>query len=68
MPTGFGGEVLPGRPSRPTPEPTDRMIADVGDLQEVLDRLSRKAVQGTIARSGGVLVLGFDALSHERSR
>jgi hypothetical protein len=44
------------------------MIADVGDLQEVLERLSRKAVQGTIARSGGVLVLGFDALAHERSR
>jgi glycolate oxidase len=64
----WGERFFPVAPSRPTPEPTDRMIADVGDLQEVLERLSRKAVQGTIARSGGVLVLGFDALAHERSR
>jgi FAD/FMN-containing dehydrogenase len=75
----YGGRVLdaadayrlwserffPVDPSRPTPEPTDRVLASVGDLPRVLDRLSRGAVQGTVARSGEVLLLALDVARRE---
>jgi FAD/FMN-containing dehydrogenase len=65
----WGERFFPVAPSRPTPEPTDRTVADVGDLPKVLERLSGKAVQGTVARSGEVLVLAFDdTLAEDRSR
>src|SRR5829696_6667955 len=51
--------------TRPTPEPTDRVLASVGDLPGVLDRLSRGAVQGTVARSGEVLLLALDEIHRE---
>jgi flagella basal body P-ring formation protein FlgA len=38
------------------------VLADAGELPKVLERLSGKAVQGTVARSGEVLVLAFDSL------
>jgi FAD/FMN-containing dehydrogenase len=56
----WGERFFPVAPSRPTPEPTDRTVAEVGDLPKVLEHLSGKAVQGTVARSGEVLVLAFD--------
>jgi FAD/FMN-containing dehydrogenase len=60
---------FPMGPSRPSPEPTDRVLAPVGDLPGVLDRLSRGAVQGTVARSGEVLLIALDEASREgRSR
>ena len=65
----WGERFFPVAPSRPTPEPTDRVLADARDLPKVLERLSRRAVQGTVARSGEVLVLAFDdALAEDRSR
>ena len=56
----WGEKFFPVAPSRPTPEPTDRTVAEVGDSPKVLEHLSGKAVQGTVARSGEVLVLAFD--------
>jgi flagella basal body P-ring formation protein FlgA len=44
------------------------VLADAKKLPKVLQRLSGKAVQGTVARSGEVLVLAFDALAPDRSR
>ena len=65
----WGERFFPVAPSRPTPEPTDRTVADVGDLPMILERLSGMAVQGTVARSGEVLVLAFDdTLAEDRSR
>jgi FAD/FMN-containing dehydrogenase len=75
----YGGSVLgtadayrlwserffPVDPSRPTPEPTDRVLSSIGDLPGVLDRLSRGAVQGTVARSGEVLLLALDEVHRE---
>ena len=48
----WGGRFFPVAPSRPTPEPAARVLADAKDLPKVLERLSHKAVQGTVARSG----------------
>jgi len=65
----WGERFFPVAPSHPTPEPTDRVLADARDLPKVLERLSRRAVQGTVARSGEVLVLAFDdVLAEDRSR
>jgi FAD/FMN-containing dehydrogenase len=65
----WGERFFPVAPSRPTPEPTDRVLVGARDLSKVLERLSRKAVQGTVARSGEVLVLAFDdALAEDRLR
>ena len=58
----WGERFFPVAPSHPTPEPADRVLADAKELPKVLERLSRKAVQGTVARSGEVLVLAFDSL------
>jgi hypothetical protein len=57
----WGERFFPVAPSHPTPEPADRVLADAKELPKVLERLSRKAVQGTVARSGEVLVLAFDS-------
>ena len=62
----WGERFYPVAPSHAVPEPTDRTIADVRDLPRILERLSDKAVQGTVARSGEVLVLAFDSLGGRR--
>jgi hypothetical protein len=62
----WGERFFPVAPSHPTPEPADRVLADAKDLPKVLERLSRKSVQGTVARSGEVLVLAFDSLGGMR--
>jgi glycolate oxidase len=65
----WGERFFPVAPSHPTPEPTDRVLVEARDLPKVLERLSGKAVQGTVARSGEVLVLAFDdTLAEDRSR
>jgi FAD/FMN-containing dehydrogenase len=65
----WGERFFPVAPSHPTPEPADRVLADVEELPKVLERLQSKAVQGTVARSGEVLVLAFDeTLAEDRSR
>jgi hypothetical protein len=40
----------------------------VEDLANVLDRFSSKAVQGTVARSGEVLLLAFDTRREDQPR
>jgi len=65
----WGERFFPVAPSHPTPEPADRVLADAKGLLRVLERLQREAVQGTVARSGEVLVLAFDGpLAGGRSR
>ena len=63
----WGERFFPVAPSHPTPEPTERLVTEASDLPKVLERLSRKPIQGTVARSGEVLVLAFeDALAEDR--
>jgi FAD/FMN-containing dehydrogenase len=65
----WGERFFPVAPSHPTPEPTDRVLAGARDLPKVLERFSRETVQGTVARSGEVLVLAFeDTLAEDRAR
>jgi hypothetical protein len=64
----WGERFFPVAPSRPTPVPTDRVLVAVEDLANVLDRFSSKAVQGTVARSGEVLLLAFDTRREDQPR
>jgi FAD/FMN-containing dehydrogenase len=64
----WGERFFPVAPSRPTPVPTDRALVAVEDLANVLDRFSSKAVQGTVARSGEVLLLAFDTRREDQPR
>jgi FAD/FMN-containing dehydrogenase len=64
----WGERFFPVAPSHPTPVPTDRVLVAVEDLARVLDRFSPKAVQGTVARSGEVLLLAFDANREDQPR
>jgi glycolate oxidase len=64
----WGERFFPVAPSRPTPVPTDRLLVAVEDLANVLDRFSSKAVQGTVARSGEVLLLAFDTRREDQPR
>ena len=64
----WGERFFPVAPSHPTPVPTDRVLVAVEDLANVLDRFSPKAVQGTVARSGEVLLLAFDAHREDQPR
>ena len=64
----WGERFFPVAPSHPTPLPTDRVLVGVEDLAKVLDRFSSKAVQGTVARSGEVHLLAFDANREDQPR
>ena len=64
----WGERFFPVAPSHPTPVPTDRVLVAVEDLANVLDRFSSKAVQGTVARSGEVLLLAFDTRRKDQPR
>jgi FAD/FMN-containing dehydrogenase len=64
----WGERFFPVAPSRPTPVPTDRALVAVENLANVLDRFSSKAVQGTVARSGEVLLLAFDTRREDQPR
>src|SRR5215207_10748474 len=57
----WGERFFPVAPSRPTPALTDRTFVSVTEIAESLKSRSARAVQGTVARSGEVLLLAFDA-------
>jgi FAD/FMN-containing dehydrogenase len=64
----WGERFFPVAPSHPTPVPTDRVLVGVEDLANVLDRFSSKAVQGTVARSGEVHLIAFEANREDQLR
>lgn len=55
----WGERFFPVAPSHPTPTPTDRTFMRI-EVSEAFYRHSSKAIQGTVARSAGVLLLAFD--------
>ena len=57
----WGERFFPVAPSRPTPILSDRAFVPVTEIPAFLKERSAMAVQGTVARSGEVLLLGFDA-------
>src|SRR5829696_6031195 len=56
----WGERFFPVAPSRPTPVLSDRAFIQVGEIPAALKRHANEAVQGTVARSGEVLLLAFD--------
>jgi len=57
----WGERFFPVAPSRPTPILSDRAFVPVTEIPAFLKERSAMAIQGTVARSGEVLLLGFDA-------
>jgi FAD/FMN-containing dehydrogenase len=61
----WGERFFPVAPSQPTPTSAQRAFVPLAELAETLlrtrDRLANAAVQGTVSRSGEVLLLSFDA-------
>jgi FAD/FMN-containing dehydrogenase len=56
----WGERFFPVAPSRPTPLLSDRAFVPVTEVPAFLKSRPQKAVQGTVARSGEVLLLAFD--------
>jgi glycolate oxidase len=56
----WGERFFPIAPSHPTPVLADRAFIPVRETSDVLKAHAKKAVQGTVARSGEVLMLAFD--------
>jgi FAD/FMN-containing dehydrogenase len=56
----WGERFFPIAPSRPTPVLSDRRFIQVGEIPAALKSHANEAVQGTVARSGEVLMLAFD--------
>ncbi len=56
----WGERFFPIAPSHPTPVLADRTFVPVAEIEAFLKRRAAKAVQGTLARSGEVLMLAFD--------
>jgi len=56
----WGERFFPVAPSRPAPILSDRKFVPVEEVGAFLKDRSEKAVQGTVARSGEVLLLAFD--------
>lgn len=56
----WGERFFPGAPSRPTPTPVERTLIPLAEIAQRLESHPSRAVQGTVARSGEVLVLAFD--------
>jgi FAD/FMN-containing dehydrogenase len=61
----WGERFFPMAPSRPTPTSAQRTLVPMTELAEALvttrERSTDPAVQGTVSRSGEVLLLSFDA-------
>lgn len=61
----WGERFFPMAPSRPVPTSAQRTLVPVAELAEALlaarDRSTDPAVQGTVSRSGEVVLLAFDA-------
>jgi FAD/FMN-containing dehydrogenase len=56
----WGERFFPVAPSHPTPVLTQRTFIRVGEIPVFLESHANEAVQGTVARSGEVLLLAFD--------
>jgi FAD/FMN-containing dehydrogenase len=56
----WGERFFPIAPSRPTPVLSVRTFIRVGEIPVALKSHANEAVQGTVARSGEVLMLAFD--------
>ena len=56
----WGERFFPVAPSHPTPVLSERAFIRVGEIPAALKRHANEAVQGTVARSGEVLMLAFD--------
>ncbi len=56
----WGERFFPIAPSHPTPVLSERAFIQVGEIPATLKRHAKEAVQGTVARSGEVLMLAFD--------
>ena len=56
----WGERFFPIAPSHPTPVLTARAFIRVGEIPAALERHANEAVQGTVSRSGEVLLLAFD--------
>lgn len=61
----WGERFFPVAPSRPAPTSTERMLVTLAETKQALisarDRSANLAIQGTVARTGEVLLLTFDA-------
>src|SRR5919199_1042177 len=61
----WGERFFPVAPSRPAPTSTERMLVTLAETKQALisarDRSANVAIQGTVARTGEVLLLTFDA-------
>jgi hypothetical protein len=68
----WGERFFPMAPSRPSPTSAQRALVPPEEFAEALletrNRLANVAVQGTVARSGEVLLLSFDAQEEGWSR
>jgi hypothetical protein len=56
----WGERFFPIAPSRPTPDLSDRTFIRLAEIPVALKGHANEAVQGTVARSGEVLMLAFD--------
>ncbi len=56
----WGERFFPIAPSRPTPVLSDRAFVRVAEIPAALQTHATQAVQGTVARSGEVLMLAFE--------
>ncbi len=56
----WGERFFPIAPSRPTPVLSERAFIRVREIPAAPKSHANEAVQGTVARSGDVLVLAFD--------
>ena len=56
----WGERFFPIAPSRPTPVLSERAFIRIGEVAAALKGHANEAVQGTVARSGEVLMLAFD--------
>jgi glycolate oxidase len=64
----WGERFFPIAPSRPTPVLSDRSFIQVGEIPASLKSHANEAVQGTVARSGEVLMLAFDPNEGNQAR
>jgi FAD/FMN-containing dehydrogenase len=63
----WGERFFPIAPSRPTPVLSDRAFIRVAEIPAALESHPNEAVQGTVARSGEVLMLAFEPDEQSRA-
>ncbi|WP_166396136.1 FAD-binding oxidoreductase [Rubrobacter marinus] len=57
----WGQRFFPIAPSRPAPIPADRSFVSLAEIRDILEGRGQNTVQGTVSRSGEVLVLDLGA-------